>query len=105
MATFHINQRVKATRDSLKCRGSQVSAGTEGTVMDTNASTWFGGGPFYAVRFDGVRGRDEDDCWLCRSDHLAPLTPPAVDAWALEAVKRVTKPQPVDVPVKKHSLA
>jgi hypothetical protein len=28
--------------------------------------------------------------------HLAPLTPPAADAWAADAVRKVTKPQHVE---------
>jgi len=38
--------------------------------------------------------------WAVQFWQIAPLTPPAADAWATEQVKKWTKPEP-SVPVKK----
>jgi hypothetical protein len=35
--------------------------------------------------------------WDCHRSILAPLTPPAEDAWAADKVKELTRPKPMDV--------
>ena len=52
---------------------------------------------FYRVTVDGIGDRTASGRRIAyEPQHLAPLTPPAEDTWAADAVKRVTKPQHVE---------
>lgn len=46
-----------------------------------------------AVALDGHPSHYDDGHCRFAAVHLAPLTPPAVDTWAEDAVRKVTKPQ------------
>jgi hypothetical protein len=52
----------------------------------------------YRVLFDGVVTNHPLGAWTMPYQ-LAPLTPPAEDAWAADAVRKVTKPEPTLLPL------
>ena len=87
MATFKVGDRVRLVyqdEGSARMWGSRV--GCEGVI------TSIGRRPGFAceVRFDG-EGPDWD---IELFAHLAPLAPP--DAWAADAVRKVTRPVHVE---------
>jgi hypothetical protein len=93
MAQYTKGQRVKRVQNPS---ASVVEAGRLGTVVDDD------GGEYVGVAWDGFkRGAWSHDGWggWFRFS-IAPLTPPAEDAWAADQVKKWTKPDPT-VPLTK----
>ena len=96
---FKVGQRVKWVTDfNGGVRGINAPAiGSEGYIVSTAQernprSKWE-----WIVSFpgSGVTAGSElpAELFFCDSCNIAPLTPPAVDTWATEAVRKVTKPQ------------
>src|SRR5688572_23165237 len=89
MANFKVGDRVRV----IDGRGRERRViGLCGTVV-RNCLTVYPT-PLYEVTMD--LAVDGEVSWLWRSHELAPLTPPAADAWAADAVRKVTKPQHVE---------
>jgi hypothetical protein len=99
MATFRVGDRVRITKAG---RYEPVTrpAGSVGTITELNASTApeleSAYGAHHRVMVDGIRSRHPQgfEVPVC---YLAPLTPPAEDAWAADKVKELTRPKPMDV--------
>jgi hypothetical protein len=91
MANFKVGDRVRVVADN--CSNPRY-VGREGTVVDTDSvhrGHSSGERMPYQVALDGY---PNDTFFAAR--HIAPLTPPAEDAWAADAVRKVTKPQHVE---------
>lgn len=97
MATFKVNQRVKivgaASRDEEFNRGV---IGREGVIVGRSTK------PYHfpwVVEYDGAPiGMNDFGVGRAafRSQDLVPLTDPHADAWATDAVRKVTKPLHVE---------
>lgn len=99
MATFKVGQRVKIT-----VHGSGP-AGSEGTIteLDQPGPIFFGNGPFHRVLVPTVP-TDDPNGWLVSHAHLVPLTDPDEEQWAIDAVRKVTKPQHVEPVAPKRDV-
>ena len=88
MATFKVGDRVKRAREivghAFCAAETPLPIGATGTVTEVGDWIW--------VNPDGNESRN----WGCAPESLEPLTPPAADAWAADAVRKVTKPQHVE---------
>ena len=98
MAQFKVGDRVRIVRvmkgDGPNCRNR------EATVWKTDIANCDALGRYFGcfLDIDGI-GRTCPTSgleWAAPSDWLAPLTPPAEDAWASEQVRKVCKPQHVE---------
>ena len=85
MASFKVGDRVKR----VQVVSPEVPIGSVGTVT---GAAGFRGRAGYHVAWDGRPELWMDAIWYAYT--LAPLTPPAEDAWAADAVRKVTKPRP-----------
>ena len=99
MAQFKVGDRVRIVAISRSATPEfRAIIGREGTIV----GRYDGGKKFHPwiVRYDGPDSgiANEFGCNQAafRSRDLAPLTPPAEDAWASEQVRKVTKPQHVE---------
>ncbi len=102
MATFKVGQRVKRIRSECSdpILSGVIPIGATGTV--TGPAVRDG---FYCVNWDRIT--TTADGWAGWS--LAPLTDPGADAWATDAVRKVTKPQHVEpvappIPVRERHV-
>ena len=84
MAQFKVGDRVRYVNTILN---PMVPTGTEGVVVGIDP--WVRD----PVRVDFA---GSDRTWSVYVHSIAPLTPPAEDAWASEQVRKVTKPQHVE---------
>lgn len=93
MATFKVGDKVRIARDVVY--GEDRYVGREGVIVGLGRHL----GPEF--------GRPKWDCHVdiqhrkgpvnCMFVELEPRTPPAVDAWATEQVRKVTKPTPESI--------
>lgn len=84
MATFKVGQRVRIVaykKEDIR----EVPLGAEGIIALAMVDGMWG------VDFIGYLGSR-----ICASFQLAPLTDPGADAWATDAVRKVTKPLHVE---------
>jgi hypothetical protein len=92
MAKFKVGDRVRHVI------AGEVPLGSEGTVVGSGMQSM---GFRYNVEFDRVPCPYPPGIyWYSAPEWLAPLTPPAEDAWAADQVKKWTKPDPT-VPLTK----
>jgi hypothetical protein len=101
MATFKAGQRVRINCPESNCHGKEativrVCPGPQ--MLGSAAGRRRKVGLHYDVCVDGVGTHSRTYGWqLAFEPHdLEPLTPPAEDAWAADAVRKVTKPQHVE---------
>ena len=88
MAKFKVGDRVRVVDVDPSCWIDKKLVGDTGTIRTSGTERdWI-------VDLDNNRPIFVGGWMEFDSCHLAPLTPPAIDQWAAEQVKRVTKPQP-----------
>lgn len=97
MAKFKVGDRVRIVSASAfpDLVGKQATvAGQFQKLKDPNNGEIFFA---YPIEVDGMPYLDQKygAPFSAKEYQLAPATPPAIDEWATEQVKRVTKPQPV----------
>jgi hypothetical protein len=86
MAAFKVGDRVRVVSCDANAHG-ESAIGHAGTID--------GRGDHFMYEWT-LKIDDLPSLWFFDSRHLAPLTPPAEDAWAADAVRKVTKPQHVE---------
>lgn len=87
---FRVGDRVKRVQTGPSGFLSPVPLGETGTVTVDN------GGESVGVHWDNSRAWDKwdhEESWFRWT--LAPLTPPAEDAWAADKVRELVKPKPM----------
>jgi hypothetical protein len=99
MAQFKVGQRVRKVALSRHCGpgGNFVPVGAEGEIV-AQGWEWDQRPETYTVNYDNY-GSTGAFAYM-----LAPLTPPAEDAWAADKVKRVTKPNLYREPAERVTL-
>ena len=98
MASFKVGDRVRRVRTGPNERGlMSIPFGAEGTVTSGTYHPSYSPQPVVGVAFDGGRYSG-----IVFASTLAPLTPPAEDAWAADAVRKVTKPVHVEPTVTRE---
>jgi hypothetical protein len=91
MATFKVGDRVRCV--SVDPYPYPYLVGLCGVIVhvyDKNGSI------YYATDFSGHKSKYDDGFCRMQGYMLAPLTDPKADAWAADAVRKVTKPQHVE---------
>jgi hypothetical protein len=89
MATFKVGQRVrKIAYYRRNCPLELVPVGAEGTIVGTDTDYQ------WRVVYDNFQAKTHG-CYFADSFMLAPITDPEADSWAADAVRKVTKPEPV----------
>lgn len=91
---FKVGQRVKKVAMSRHGGANFIPIGAEG-VITALGHYWIPridehGNDVYTVAYDG-----HEETGAC-GYMLAPLTPPAQDAWAADKVRELVKPKPMD---------
>lgn len=97
MATFKSGDRVRVVENRHFCYGKEATIWKIAVEDLVNFDCKIMPNKLcHFLDVDGVGRINSERDWIALlSEELAPLTPPSVDSWATEAVKRVTKPQPV----------
>lgn len=100
MAKFRVGQRVRLIAADPGSSAVE-DIGREGTIVAIPSILRIDG---CDVAFDGADySRFAFEFTSCPYQHIAPLTPPAEDAWASEAVRKVTKVHVEPVVVKERA--
>jgi hypothetical protein len=86
MANFKAGDRVRVV--AVDAHALSYAIGCEGVVIGPDLTGVY--------QYDVELGCEGFNPWGFNDRHLAPLTPPAEDAWAADAVRKVTKPQHVE---------